>query len=56
MLKARVVNGVVVEVQEPHPDGHPFEECFPPETAALFIDVPDGTMVGDVYPPVAKET
>ena len=47
MLMARVVDGVVVELQDAHPDGHDFADCFPPETAALFVEVPDNTHIGD---------
>ena len=50
MLMARILGGVVVELQEPHPDGHDFADCFPAETAALFIEAPDGTQLGDTVP------
>jgi hypothetical protein len=39
-------DGFVIEVQPPHPHGHEFEECFPPETCALFVDAPDEVEIG----------
>ncbi len=50
MQYARAVDGIIVELQPEHPDGHPFAECFPPETAALFQEVADDVAIGDPMP------
>lgn len=45
---ARVEEDVAVEIFIP-PDGFLLEDCFHPDVAALFQEVPDGTMVNSTW-------
>lgn len=53
-MKARIHNGVVVEILVPIP-GFTIEDCFHPSILDLCVDVGD-LKVGDVYPPVEQIT
>jgi uncharacterized protein (DUF2236 family) len=51
-MKARIVNGVIVEILSPLP-GFTIEQCFHPAVLAGCIDHEDGMVVGEPWPRVA---
>lgn len=47
MRYARIVDGYVAEVIDPHPDGHKFEDCHHPDIVKQCVPIPANTNVSE---------
>lgn len=52
-MKARIVDGVVVEILSPLP-GFTIEQCFHPAVLAGCVDYEDGMVIGEPWPPAPE--